>query len=126
MDNKKDLAVEERLKQVEETLIVVAEHQKIANRELGKISDTLSIMAELRGEMVSLVRQQQSNSKEHDEIFTRLRSVETHQTLCGQKREDDSNAIAALRGNQRWAILSIFGTLFTVGIGAIIHYFSKG
>ncbi len=99
------------LESLEKKIGEIAADQAVCREHMAKMCETLTILADLRAETIHILKTQEKTEKEHDEIFQRLRTIETARAGCGAAREGDSVKIAGLEKNQRWVVGVVVGVV---------------
>jgi len=106
-----------RLHVLEEKIGDIRTDQAVIRSDLNTISETLATLVDLRAESLHLIRQQEINQKDHDELFERLRCIESKQAAGKALRGSTTTRVNKLERNQRWAT-----TTSILMLGSIIAY----
>ena len=132
-----------RVGKIEDKIGKIGEDQSAIKENLTMMGKTLGTLADVRAETLHLMKQQESDKKDHDEIFSRLRTAETTQAAYksdkkdhdeifkrlrdvenGRTRSDEKHrvtkdAVAKLETNQRWGVIVVLGTIISYAIKKI-------
>jgi len=97
--------------------------QALVNQSVSQMATALDKLVDLRAETLLIMQQCEINTREHDELFGRVRALEDAKAACPvlHKGLDDEiktlkeDRIAPMEDNQKWVVRSAIGA-----IGAII------
>ena len=78
--------------------------------------ETLNTLADVRAETLHVMKVQENNAREHDEIFARLRQIETDRAACSSERETDGERIDDLEDNQKWGVITVLAGIIGLAI----------
>lgn len=105
-----------RLSKLEDKIGDIAVDQAACKQHMSQMCETLTMLADVRAETLHIMKVQENNVRDHDEIFQRLRTVETERAGCSASRKTDSGKIKDLENNQRWVAISVIGTIILIGL----------
>ena len=107
----KDAEMEERLGKVEEKIGDIRSDQSAIKENLAMMGKTMETLADVRSETLHIIKQQEQDRKDHDEIFQRLRTSESGRAAHDEKHKVANNRIDDLEGNQRWGVITVLGLI---------------
>lgn len=110
--------MESRLEKVESKLGDIREDQSAIKESLATMGKTLNVLANVRSETLYLMKQREQDTRDHDEIFSRLRKVENGRTSCDEKHITVKESIGDVKSSQRKIVFFVLCT--------IIAYVFKG
>ena len=103
--------MEARLVKLEEKIGDIRADQSAIKENLTMMSKTLGTLADVRSETLHIIKQQEQDKKDHDEIFTRLRAAESGSVAHDEKQKVANDRIDDLEDNQRWGVILILGSI---------------
>ncbi len=101
--------MDQRLENLEKSVAAIRDAQAeirtgqaVNNKAVEGIEKSLAMLTDLRAETLHLMKMQDHDHKEHDEVFERLRNVE---------KENAGARLNKLETNQRWGVVTIIGLI---------------
>ena len=107
------MTIETRVGKIEDKIGKIGEDQSAIKENLTMMGKTLGTLADVRSETLHLMKQQESDKKDHEEIFARLRKIESGRAACEEKHIVTKTAVKQLESNQRWGVVALLGTIIT-------------
>lgn len=105
-----------RLTKMEDQISNIRADQSSIKTTLNTLSEAIKVLVDIRGETLHIVKQQERNNGEHDEIFERLRNVETALSNYKIEKKSINDDILNLEANQKWGVITIIGAVIAYAI----------
>lgn len=103
--------MESRLGKIEDKLGNMLADQSAIKQHVEMMSKTLTTLADVRAETLHIMKRQEQDKKEHDEIFLRLRKVEAGRVACDERHKTSKTSTGKLESNQKWGVVFIIGSI---------------
>jgi len=90
---------------------------KVFAKTMERLAATSEQIVELRAECLHMIKSHERSERTHDEMFNRLREVETWKGSVGTKVKIVCHEVDSLQRNQRWVVMTVIGALIIGFIG---------
>lgn len=102
--------------------------QALIGQSVTQMAKALDKLVDIRAETLTIMKQCELNTTEHNEIFTRLRKVENQQATCPiiHKALDEEivdikdNRIKPLEADRRWVAYTIIGAVLIAVLALVL------
>jgi len=90
---------------------------KMVSQAMNRLARTSEQIVELRAESLHMINAHKKIEQVHNELFNRLRSLETWKGCVDTKIKNTCNNVTDLQKTQRWVALTVIGALIVGFIG---------
>ena len=90
---------------------------KVVSQAMNRLARTSEQIVELRAESLHMIKTQEKIEQTHDELFGRLRNLETWKGGVDTKIKNICLNVTDLQKNQRWVAMTVIGALIVGFIG---------
>jgi len=90
---------------------------KMVSQAMNRLARTSEQIVELRAESLHMINAHKKIEQVHNELFNRLRSLETWKGGVDTKIKNTCNNVTDLQKTQRWVALTVIGALIVGFIG---------
>lgn len=108
-----------KLNKLENAQVGIQVELKAVSQAMDRLAKTSEQIVELRAECLHVMKAYERSEHTHDEMFSRLREVETWKGGMETKIKNTCKDVDVLQRNQRWVAMTVIGALIVgfVGLG---------
>ena len=106
-----------KLNKLENVQIGMQAELKVFAKTMERLAKTSEQIVELRSECLHMIKAHERSERAHDELFERLRELETWKGGMETKIKTVCRSLQILQGNQRWVAMTVIGALIVGFIG---------
>lgn len=110
-------AVMTKLTELENIQAGMRAELKVVSRAIERMAQTSEQIVELRAECLHMMKAHERAEQAHDELFERLRGLESAKIGTETKVKSICQNVDGLQRNQRWVALTVIGALIVGFIG---------
>ncbi len=90
---------------------------KVVSQAMERLARTSEQIVELRAECLHMIKAHEKIEQTHDEMFGRLRDLETWKGSVDTKIKNTCSNVITLQKTQRWVAMTVIGALIVGFIG---------